>query len=724
MAKMTEEKLGGIMQAEIASAVEYDRSDYLKDRVRAIEYYRGEMRDLPAEEGRSSAVTHDVKDTIGWILPSLMRVFFSTQNLGEYEPNGPEDEAFAKQCTDYVNYVVMRECSGYQVFWDVLHDALLHANGIVKHYWDPTQHSKTYTVSGIDDNQLAVLLSNDDVEVVQHSIMPGENGQPLHSLKVRHVCKYGQLCIEPIPPEEFLINRRARDIESARFVAHRTLKTRSELIEAGYDKAKVIAMPAQNSLEFDRVELTRLDHVGGLISPPAGDESMEEVEVIECYRKTDIDGDGVAEMVRAVVAGNGSTIVLDWDEWGGDVPFTDFVAERAPHRWLGTSIYDDTHDVQRIKTVLLRQTLDNLYQSNIPDRIVVEGAVKNPDALFDRRIGNVIRVDGSTDAVRSDTVPFTAAASIEMLTYLDQVLERRTGVSRATMALDLEVLQNQSATAVNAAQSAAYSKIELIARNLAEMGFRRFFKCILKLIVANQDRPRVVRLNNTWVSVDPRAWNADMDVTINVGLGAGTRDKDALALAQIAQKQEMIIAQGGPTNPVANIGQYSNTLRKLCETVGIRNVDEFFSAISPQQVQQMAQAAAQQPHQDPKAQEAQAKIEIQAQSAQAKMQLDRQKAAADIGTQRQKDLLDMQTQQQKNDAALQLMREKGAQEMQLQAQESAADLQHRREVALLDAELKREEMILEAQLQAQSNAMHAKQQSDNIRQQQVPIRGD
>ena len=253
MAKLTETEIGNYTQAEIAASIEYDRSEFLKDRVRAIEYYSGEMKDLPTEEGRSTVTTHDVQDTIGWMLPGLMRVFFSSEHLGKYEPEREADTKAAEQATDYVNYVILRECDGYQVFWDVFHDALLHANGVVKHWWDKTPVTKTYSNTGLTEDQLMMLVQDDEVEVLEHSVEENEAfaqagefaemAMPLHSVKYNRTEKGGRLKIAAMPPEQFLIDRRATDIEHARFTGHRSLKPRSELIEMGLDRDDVMALP-------------------------------------------------------------------------------------------------------------------------------------------------------------------------------------------------------------------------------------------------------------------------------------------------------------------------------------------------------------------------------------------------------------------------------------------------------------------------------------------------
>ena len=248
------------------------------------------------------------------------------------------------------------------------------------------------------------------------------------------------------------------------------------------------------------------------------------------------------------------------------------------------------------------------------------------------------------------------------------------------------------------------------------MGFKRFFRCVLKIICQNQDRPKTIRLRNNWVDMDPRGWNSDMDFVVNVGLGSGSQDRDAAILMQIAQKQEQIIQQAGPMNPIAGIDKYANTLRKLTEAVGLRNADQYFGEVGPEQLQQMQQAQGQQ-QEDPKAQaemqKAQAQIQLDQQKTQAQLQLDQQKMQFQLQLERERNAMDMQT-----------AREKAQLDMQIAREKAEYDRQRRAEDAMLDAQLRREEMALEAELTREANAMNAAVQSqkavdDNIERKKV-----
>ena len=189
----------------------------------------------------------------------------------------------------------------------------------------------------------------------------------------------------------------------------------------------------------------------------------------------------------------------------------------------------------------------------------------------------------------------------------------RTGVSRSTMALDPEALQNQTATASAMAADQAHSKTEEYARNIANFGgLKRFFSCCLKLITKYQDRPRTIRLRGEWVAMDPRGWDADMDVTVNVGLGTGTRDRDIAMLMGVRNAQKEYVGIFGPFNEFCNIGHISDTDRKMAEAAGLSNPDSYFPNISQEKIAEMrAQSAQKQPPPDPRMMEMQAKLQLQ-----------------------------------------------------------------------------------------------------------------
>ena len=700
--KMDDERLKALLSQEISSALTYDDTELSQKRSKALEYYRGEMTDTPAMTGRSSVVSKDVADTIGWMLPGIIRVFTASDRMALYEPEKPGDEEFAKQATDYANYVFMKDNPGYRIMWDATHDSLLLGNGVVKHWWDDKEECEYSEHSGLTEEQIAILQQDQDAELVaqkpgepQIILMPGPTGQmmeiplPTFDVKVKRITSMGRLRVECIEPEDFLLDREATQIENARFTAHRQDKSRSDLIEMGFDRELVESLPADRFSNIREERISRDE--GGISMANVGDESMLLIELYECYVKADVDGDGVAETVRAFYAGAGGTgELLDWEVWEDDVPFSDIPCEPIPHRWDARSVFDDTSDIQRVKTVLTRQMLDNTYWVGNPMTAAEEGSVTNPETLRSPRFGSTVWHKKGSLPPTPLPVPFVGDKLLLSLQHYDNVREMRTGVSRSTMALDPEALQNQTATAANNTKDAAYSQIELIARNQAELGWKRVFQQILKLIVKHQDRPRTIRLRDTWVEMDPRSWNSNMDATINIGLGTGSRDRDMAMLNTILNVQitmtDRLAAGGFSAQALEMVPKINMTAIKLAESAGIKNPDQFYLDLKPEQIEAMKQEAASRPDPAMEAEKlkAQTQLTIAQQQAGLDQQADERKAQiegvqmqADIEAQNQKTQAEMIKSQQQ----FEFDKEMALLEFQLQKELKMAELEMKREMA-------------------------------------------
>lgn len=710
---MTENELRTLVAGHIEDAIGADDDELSERREKALAAYHGDKKQLARlleltwEPGRSSVTSRDLSDAVGWILPSLMRVFNNGDRVVEFEPQEEGDEPFAKQATDYVNYVFSRECDGYRVIYDACHEALLFGNGIIKHWWDSSVEYRVEDYQGLNDLQFTELVTPDDVKVLQHSetVVVTEMGEmTAHDVKIRRAVREGKLRVESVPPEEFLIEEGAKSIADAAFVAHKRDVTRGALIAMGYDREKVMAIPTGDDADDEPEKLQRWNESVELGRRDISDPTMQEVEIHECYVKTDFDGDDWAEWRKVVVAGPGYTILSN-DEWDEEVPFSDVQIMPQPHRWDGRSLFDELEDVLKVKTVLLRQTLDNLYLTNMPQRAVVAAQVKNMDEVLNPSIGGAIMVD-TPDAIRDLAVPFVAGESFQMIAYWDDAAAKRTGVSDTSMALDPEVLQNQSATASNNAQAASYAKIELYARNIAN-GLRRVFRSMLRLMVKHQKSVVRMRLRDQWVAMDPRYWNADMDADVSVGLGSGSRDRDMMVLSQIVAQQKEVVAIAGPDNPICGVDKVVNTLRKMVDVAGLKNADSYFAEVTPEMIAKWQEAQGQ-AKPDPEVEKAKAQIEIEQAKAQAQAQLEQQKAVAKAQFDREKAAADVQTAREKHQMELQAMRERAQAEIQIAREKAQAELL-----------LRREEMQIEAQLTAEANRMQmavaAKQADTNVK---------
>ena len=335
--------------------------------------------------------------------------------------------------------------------------------------------------------------------------------------------------------------------------------------------------------------------------------------------RVDFDGDGIAELRKICCMGSGYTMVRNLP--ASFIPFVDFPCDPEPHTspLEAMSIFDVTHDIQEIKSEIMRNTLDSLAQSIHPRTAVVEGQV-NIDDVLNNETGAIIRMR-APGMVQPFSSPFVGQPAFAMMDYMDQMREDRTGMSKAAMGLDPDALQSTTKAAVAATVSASQSRLELQARILAE-GMKKLFRGILYLMTTHQDKPRMVRLRNEWVQIDPRVWDASMDVNVNIGLGNGDNNEKLAALNLIMQKQEQIMAQFGPMNQIASLPMYIRTLQKAIELSGNKDASSYFNTLP---------ADFQMPQEPAKPTPEEVLAQVQAQSIQA----DIQKKAAELELKRE-----------------------------------------------------------------------------------------
>ncbi|WP_334362409.1 portal protein [Bradyrhizobium sp. AZCC 1578] len=158
-------------------------ADLAAERSDAMDYYLGDMsKDMPAQDGRSKAVSTDVADTIEGLMPNLMDIFAGSDEVVRFEPVGPEDEEAAQQETDYVNHVFMQQNPGFMVLYSFIKDALLSKVGIVKVWWEESEQEERETYYDLTDDQFALLAqavaaSGGMMKIVEHSVN-GEGDAP------------------------------------------------------------------------------------------------------------------------------------------------------------------------------------------------------------------------------------------------------------------------------------------------------------------------------------------------------------------------------------------------------------------------------------------------------------------------------------------------------------------------------------------------------------------
>lgn len=672
---MSESELKQLIEHNIDDSLNYINEVVQPERTQALDYY---LRKPYGNEvlGKSSIVTSEVSEAVHGALPQLMKVFTQSEDAVDFLPVGDGDATIAENITHYVNHIFHKDNPGAIVMHNWFFDALVQKVGIVKAYWNDDDTVVHETYKNLTEEELAQILQNPNIEVLEQDtrVNGGLDDQlelapayEVYDIKVAIRNNNSKVKIENVPPEEFLINKRATSIDDATFVAQRQVLTRSDLVSMGYDAQVVADLTQDDILGFDGHSINRQEYEFANESG-SSDKSQDHITYYECYLDVG-QPDGTAEKRRICYASN--TVLSD--EECDYVPFYSLCPFPIPHQFFGHSLADKTMDLQSIKSTITRQMLDNLYLTNNSRIGVVEGQV-NIDDVLTSTAGGVIRMKNPAGIVPL-TVQSSAGQSFPMLQYLDEVQSKRTGVSDLNQGLDANVLQNVSATAVATMTAQSQGKLELIARVFADTGVKNLFQGILQLVCKYQHEPRLLRINNKPIQLDPREWDNQYNVSINVGLGNGSKDEKVSMLGMVLAKQEQILQQYGLSNPLVTLKQYRETLAKFINASGYKDDIAFLNEITEEQSQQLAQADAEADKTPSDVKSAQAiaqaeqmKAQLQAETKMKEMQLKQELEAGKLEIQRMqqeldsaKAMLEIETERAKLQADIQIERAKLAQ---------------------------------------------------------------
>jgi len=605
MAKKNKEisnlELQSLLSNQIQNALGYLGGQLSDSRTKSLEYYLGDK--LGTEiDGRSQVVSTDVADTIESLLPNLLRVFTASDKVVHCEPMTAEDVPMAAQATAYLNHVFYKENDGFQLLYNFFKDALIEKNGFLKIYWDDSEKVdyETYENLSIVEKE-ALQDTKDEIETVEEEVFEDESAKEkfqevlkqyemqgvdisqvqvpnfdLYNCKIKRIKKTGKVKIESIPPEEFLIDRGAKTIEDADFVSHKVLMTRSDLVAMGYSQEEVDELPKSDLDIYNDEQNVRLTDVDDYNISSSTDTSTEKVLVYESYVKYDYDQDGIAELRKIVSAGSDGNNILS-NMPCDSVPFVTITPIPMPHRFYGRSISELVEDVQLMKSTVMRQLLDNMYLTN-NNRVAVMDGMVNMDDLLTTRPGGIVRTKQPPNQVMQplQAQPISQQA-FPLLNYLDSVREGRTGVSKEAQGLSPDTLNAKTATGVNALMQQTQMRSELIARVFAETGVKSLFKKIFELMVKYQDKEKIIMMSNQYVPVRPTEWKDRFNISIVVGLGTGSKEQQTIMLNSILERQlQAFQIQGGKEMPMVNLKNMYNTLTKMVENAGLKNVETYF----------------------------------------------------------------------------------------------------------------------------------------------------
>lgn len=688
--KMTDEDLLALVNAEHDNSIGFDLDAELNEqRERALEYFNGEMRDVPSLPNRSKAMSLDVADGIETLLPDVVEVLTSGDDMVAFRPVGPEDEEAAQQETDVVKHVIFNDNPGWLIITTAAKDALQAKTGVFKWFWEEGgdkveefEGKSALEVQSAFDDQSAEVF---DVEIDEDE--SAEAGEERYKFKMRR--KYdGCVKVETVAPEDITVARDTTiDLQSATYVATRSRPRVQDLIAQGIDETLLERLPAY-TLNTDSVSEAR-DTVDEGENQARGDikKSMRQVEVIEHYIRLK---DGEEEKLLLILTGGkGNTSVVLRKQEVNRIQLAAITPYLVPHRFYGQSVADKLVEPQRIRTALTRALLDSSYFA-LNQRMIVNERSMSPNTIPDllrNEPGVPIRANG-TDAV----VPVSAGGlnfdPLSHLEYFATEAEKRTGIVRNAQGLNPDTLHD-TAKGAQMLMVNSQKRVRLIIRTFAETGIKDLYLGVHALLREHSTQEKTIRLRNKWVAVSPASWSPRNDMTIEVGRGASDADFELAMIDRVIAMQAQAV-QAGLTTLVKPKNLYNSAIRAT-EKAGFKNAEAYWS--NPDEAEPQA------PQPDPKLLEMQMKGQIEAQKLQMQAQSDQQRAAMEV----EKAKAQLELDRERMMAQLDLEREKAAQEaalaqqrMQMEYEQKAAELA-----------LKREELAAEAALRAVESRRNA-----------------
>lgn len=705
--------LKAVLRSEITIAAGHIGGQLSTDRRKAIDYYYGEPFGNE-QDGRSQVVMTEVRDIIESTLPGLIEVFVSGERVTTYEPVGKEDEEHARQATDYINHVFLKENDGYKLLYSWFKDTLLGKVGFVKAWWDDTPEIKIEILSDLTEDEVVALGTDDEIdEILEHTEKEEQlEGQTvvLHDVKVRRKISRGRARIEGIPPEDFLISRQAKSIEESTYHGYKAKKTRADLLNMGFSEDDIRKFPKGDEQDFNEERVARFQFDEEWYDENNRDDwLMQEVWAYVSFIKIDYDNDGWPEL-RRIISDREAAVILENIEVD-ETEVVDCHAYPMPHKFFGLSLADFVTDLQLITSTAYRLWLDNIYLVNNA-RTVINDQVNLDDYLANRP-GQAVRATGDVRGAVMPLVTESIGHHVQpLLESLASIREIRTGITRYNQGLDADSL-NKTAAGLNMISQMAMKRQQLLARNMAD-GVRKLFRLMLRLTIAHQDREKVIRLRNNWVPFDPRTWNADMDVTVSVGLGHGTQEQRLAAISNVMATQlKAVELQGGAEGPLVTLSDVFNAARATVDWSGLHGPNQYFSDPTSKEMQEVSRAKQQK--QSPEMMKLQLEAQKAADEAKARMYelqieqknveaRERSDAArhqiqlaeldlkrAELGLKAQESESGGQQSQAKVFNDMMLAREKAAHDIDIQRDKAEADIALKEDKAEVDVELKRKQ---------------------------------
>ena len=511
----TDEELLAFVASERNDSVGFDsdNEELLAAREKALEYYKGTVKDLPLLKNRSQVVSMDVSDAVETVFPDLMEVFFGGDDIVSFRPTGPEDIAKAEQETEAIRQVMMEENAGFHNFAHVIKDSLITRTGVWRMWWeDPKFEEEQREVNAFELDGL--MQQGAEIREAEQT-----DDQTIR-ITVRTMVHPGMAKYEPLPSEDFACARDTVKLTDTTYVAHRSRPRMQDLIAQGYDAKKVRSLPPYDSADTEEIKDNR-DFADEHDFDSVGMGDLAKVEVI--YHVIKLLKPGTKELqYYSVCTGNNEATLLHAEEIEY-VPYATITPYLIPHRMFGRSVADLMLEIQKVKTNLVRMMLDQgLFALNQRAEVAEDMASEYTISdLLNNIPGAPVRVRslGAIKPIQSGGLAFDVLGAMETI---DLAGEKRTGIMRFGQGMKADTLHETMGGAMEQA-AMMLKRIRLMARVMAETGVKDLALGLHKIMRLHSTHDFKVRRNKEFIPMDPTGWGDRQDMSIEVGVGSGGR---------------------------------------------------------------------------------------------------------------------------------------------------------------------------------------------------------
>jgi hypothetical protein len=629
--QLTDEAVGVLIDRKIQESLIWYNSKLSREREKVIQYYNGELP-LRQSSGSSSYISTEVFDAVESMKAQLLETFSAGREIAKFDPNSPQDAEEARIATAYCDYVIFRQNDGYKIFNEVIHDGLIARVGVAKVFWEEDTQFVDEEFDDLTEDEVMALAAEEDITDLQAEADEDQPG--LYSGKLTRKRDASQVKIEVINPEEFSIEPQAKSLSPEYFVDHRSLKTKDELIKMGFDQKKVESITRVE----DKLTLQALPEVwarfqqldaGFKIDTTEQQDELKLILVHECYWKFKRQGDKHAKLYKIVRAGSVTLEIQEVD----DLPFVVFTPLPVSHSFYGNSFGARVIPSQNVRTVLTRAIVDHATITVNPRYTILKGGLTNPRELLDNRLGglvNVTRPDAISPLEQAPLNPFV----YQTLELIKSQTEETTGISSLSQGLNKDAISSQNSDAmVERLVSLSQTRQKVIARNFANNFLIPLYLKVYSLVVAKEDKEKIVELAGNWVKVKPSSWRDRKSISVSLHLGYREHDTEAQKRLEMAA----FITQNPAFAPMFQMPNAYKLASDVMKLRGMPAVNDYLTPpnqVPPPQPDPMAVKKLE--NETMKAQAAlitaqstQGKVQANAQIDQAKVGLEQNKAAVD-----------------------------------------------------------------------------------------------